>query len=304
MTERSLLTMRTWAENVAQTLCMFLDREVTLGTVGCNVTSPFEIKARFKGNGVHLLLTLSNGLSGGALISVDLDSAARLFPGQAEDQKFDRDSLLAALTELSGLLSGTLSTAMALPVPVAADGELRDKPANLNSPLLASFEIPLQLAESGTATMVLTLPAALCEAIATAGDAEATSEEAPAEAAESAPAGSGPPSQASRVNESSYSSERVMASPKQSSPELGILANIAVEVKVVLGRAVLSMEELLALSEGSLVELDKLADDPVDLFVRERKVANGDVVVIDERFGVKIRHSYLHSRSVAPTHVA
>ena len=48
------------------------------------------------------------------------------------------------------------------------------------------------------------------------------------------------------------------------------------------------IKDILALSQGSIVELDKVAGTPVDLFVRGKLLAQGEVVIIDENFGVKI----------------
>ena len=59
-------------------------------------------------------------------------------------------------------------------------------------------------------------------------------------------------------------------------------------VTVELGRSSLSVEEVLALGPGSVVELDKLAGEPVDVLVNGRLIARGEVVVVDENFGVRV----------------
>ncbi len=55
-----------------------------------------------------------------------------------------------------------------------------------------------------------------------------------------------------------------------------------------LGRTKMSISEILALGPGSVVELNKLAGEPVDLLVNNKVVAKGEVVVIDENFGLRI----------------
>ena len=57
---------------------------------------------------------------------------------------------------------------------------------------------------------------------------------------------------------------------------------------VELGRTNRSVKEVLELSTGSIIELDKLAGEPVDILVNQRVVAKGEVVVIDENFGVRV----------------
>ncbi|QTD43318.1 flagellar motor switch phosphatase FliY [Sporosarcina sp. Te-1] len=69
---------------------------------------------------------------------------------------------------------------------------------------------------------------------------------------------------------------------------LNMLLDIPLNVTVELGRTKRSVKEILELSSGSIIELDKLAGEPVDILVNNRHVARGEVVVIDENFGVRI----------------
>jgi len=69
---------------------------------------------------------------------------------------------------------------------------------------------------------------------------------------------------------------------------LDLILDISVPVSVELGHTNMLIKDILALSQGSIVELDKVAGTPVDLFVRGKLLAQGEVVVVDENFGVKI----------------
>ncbi len=64
--------------------------------------------------------------------------------------------------------------------------------------------------------------------------------------------------------------------------------DIKVEVEAILGRKKVSLEEVLKLGEGSVVELNKLAGEPVELLANGKTVALAEVVVIEDRFGIKI----------------
>ena len=66
------------------------------------------------------------------------------------------------------------------------------------------------------------------------------------------------------------------------------LKEVRVNVDVVLGSARISLEKLLSLQSGSLLTLDRLAGEPVDIEVNGKKVGTGEIVVVDENFGVKI----------------
>jgi len=69
---------------------------------------------------------------------------------------------------------------------------------------------------------------------------------------------------------------------------LSLLLDIPLKVTVELGRTQKQIKEILELSQGSIIELDKLAGEPVDILVNNKLIAKGEVVVIDENFGVRV----------------
>lgn len=73
-----------------------------------------------------------------------------------------------------------------------------------------------------------------------------------------------------------------------SNSSLDLIMDVPLEVTVELGRTVKTIKEILNFSHGSVVELDKMAGEPVDILVNGKFVAKGEVVVIDENFGVRI----------------
>ncbi|HWI70820.1 MAG TPA: flagellar motor switch protein FliN [Baekduia sp.] len=70
--------------------------------------------------------------------------------------------------------------------------------------------------------------------------------------------------------------------------DLTRLTDVQVELTVEVGRTHMSLGETMSLGQGSVVTLDRLADKPVDLLVNGRPIARGEVVVIDEQFGLRI----------------
>lgn len=71
-------------------------------------------------------------------------------------------------------------------------------------------------------------------------------------------------------------------------PNLGLLMDIPLQITVELGRTKRLIKDILELSQGSIIELDKLAGEPVDIFANNKLIAKGEVVVIDENFGVRV----------------
>jgi len=81
-----------------------------------------------------------------------------------------------------------------------------------------------------------------------------------------------------------------LAQPKErpQGENIELILDIPITIKAVLGKVDISVREIINLAPGQLLELDKLAGEPVDLIVNDRLVAHGEVVVIDEKFGIKV----------------
>ncbi|MCJ8006274.1 flagellar motor switch phosphatase FliY [Lederbergia wuyishanensis] len=76
--------------------------------------------------------------------------------------------------------------------------------------------------------------------------------------------------------------------PAPETKNLDMLLDIPLQVTVELGKTKKSVKEILELGAGSIIELDKLAGEPVEILVNSRLIAKGEVVVIDENFGVRV----------------
>ena len=79
-----------------------------------------------------------------------------------------------------------------------------------------------------------------------------------------------------------------MAATIEYPKNLDILLDVPVGITVELGSCKLPMRDVLQLAAGSVIQLDKAADAPVELYVNQKLVARGEVVVIENRFGIKI----------------
>ena len=73
-----------------------------------------------------------------------------------------------------------------------------------------------------------------------------------------------------------------------SGANLEVLLDVPLEVVVELGRTDLQIKDILSLAPGSVVELNRMSGEPIDVLVNGKLVARGEVVVIDESFGIKI----------------
>ena len=87
-------------------------------------------------------------------------------------------------------------------------------------------------------------------------------------------------------------SETLVAQPPPATravpANLDMVLDVPVSLSVELGSTQLPMKDVLELGEGSVITLDKEADAPVELFINGRLIARGEVVVVEDRFGIKI----------------
>jgi flagellar motor switch protein FliN/FliY len=81
--------------------------------------------------------------------------------------------------------------------------------------------------------------------------------------------------------------------------DLQRLHDVPVELAVEIGRTTMTIGETLALGPGSIVALNRLAGEPVDLLVNGRPIARGEVVVVDEEFGLRVTEIVSVSTAVA-----
>jgi flagellar motor switch protein FliN len=79
-----------------------------------------------------------------------------------------------------------------------------------------------------------------------------------------------------------------MQQANQESGNIGLIMDVYMEMTVELGRTRKLIKEILGMGEGTIIELDKLAGEPVDILVNHKLIAKGEVVVIDENFGVRV----------------
>lgn len=87
-----------------------------------------------------------------------------------------------------------------------------------------------------------------------------------------------------------HSFENLQNESKQTATarDIDFLLDIPVEITVQLGRTKMLIKELLQLGQGSVVELEKLAGEPMEILANSRLVARGEVVVVNEKFGVRL----------------
>ena len=85
---------------------------------------------------------------------------------------------------------------------------------------------------------------------------------------------------------------------------IGMLLDLTLPVSIELGRTSMMVQELLRLGRGSVIQLDRLAGEPIEIYVGDRRFAEGEVVVLGEHFGVRITRVLANPCAPGAAHAA
>ena len=94
--------------------------------------------------------------------------------------------------------------------------------------------------------------------------------------------------QSDGVAEQMTNTEADAAGENEAVRDLDFILDIPLELSVELGRTKMLVNELLQLGQGSIVELNKIAGEPLEIYINRKLVARGEVVVVNEKFGVRL----------------
>jgi flagellar motor switch protein FliN/FliY len=265
-------------EGAGPALTTLLNRSVTIGDVRTDAWKPTEILEQLPLPWALAECQYSRGLTGKHWIVVPLDQAGDLGatltaePGDTGAGELSPAHVDAVVETTNVLLSGAAATLMPLLARSVAFAsptlsvvtDVNDLPQDL-APQSSAWVWVLRARATAPGGFTLELTVTVGQDLAreivvvgTQGAAVAATAPEPATAESPAPS------------------------------RLDLIMDISLPLTVELGRARLQIQDLLRLAPGSVIELDKSAGDPVELLINDRPIAKGEVVVIDENFGIRL----------------
>ncbi|MBF0362506.1 MAG: flagellar motor switch protein FliN [Oligoflexia bacterium] len=93
-------------------------------------------------------------------------------------------------------------------------------------------------------------------------------------------------SKSSKINTSKTSGDEALSEDEEH--ELDFVIDVPLKVKAELGRLELTIKDLLSLNKGTVLELEKLAGEPLEIYINERLICKGEVIVIGEKYGIRM----------------
>lgn len=268
--------MRVWAQSLGQVLGQISGSPVTLD---CLPEVPAAAPARAESD-LQFLVTADGGLRGEMALRIPPPAAltmAQLFLGETQDAKAElktdhREAVEELLRQVAGQAAGALK---------ARWGEVQLRPQAAPAPSWAASATGW-IGPTGDVPARIGVEWHLSAALSTALTAVSASSESPSQAA--AEAGSAAPGAGIGGTEEA-------ASPPPTGiieGNLDLLLDVELEVMLRFGERSMLLREILELGAGSVVELDRAVDEPVDLLLDGRIIARGEVVVVDGNYGLRV----------------
>lgn len=294
--------------SAATVLSQILNRKVLITTPSTRVTTPEEFFASFQIPYVIVEVNFTEGLEGSNLLILKAKDAAvianLMMGGSGQVDKEELDEIeTSALGEAMNQMMGSAATSMSTifnrgvkisPPQVISIGFPQESftyPWPPSEPIVVvSFKMEIVDLLQSEIMQVMPVEVAKQEVGMLLGTLS------PAEAMGSSPEASPHPETVTPVPPSPPSASSFGETATQRPPQvfgstprnLELILNVPLDIEVVLGSTTKSIKEILSLGPGSIVELDKMADEPVEILVNGTLIAWGEVVVVNENFGVRI----------------
>lgn len=302
-------------------LSTILGKMVNITTPKVSITSLNEMKSTFEVPIVSLEVLYNGGIEGANLLLMKITDAsviADIMMGGSGEKKETTlsDMQISAVSEAMNQMIGSSATAMATMLNSAVNispptAEIWDTKSQQLSKYIKedeqivriSFKIVIENSLDSEIMLLLGLNTAKTIVNKMTGDIQAkqnteevnnsTVEQVIEQKPSAAAAMNNVNNEPKAATDAPVSVQKAMFSQLQDKnikekQNIDLILDVPLEISVVLGKAQKTIKEILEMGTGTLVQLDRLTEEPVDILVNGKKVAVGEVVVVDENFGVRI----------------
>ena len=276
--------VKAYNQHIASVVKLNINRDVDVEIEIIDSVQPTTLTDKIGAEYLLAEIAFSGGTEGSMRAAASKDSFAKISDllmmgdGSAPYNDDCKDAVSELFSQISGAFATELGGKVGSSVSAAAPAVLDNSGGEGMEGDFAAF-CKISIPEIDTITMVISPDETLLEKLAPQFGGKFS--EPAAAAAEPVAAPASQPAAAGGMPENSFAARM----PKVN---VDMLLDIELEVAIELGKTNIAIKKVLDLAPGALVELDRLAGEPVDLLVNNKVVAKGEVVVIDENFGVRI----------------
>jgi flagellar motor switch protein FliN/FliY len=302
--------LQSFNETAGSVIGIVLNKTITFTTEVSQATDPIALENSLSGPLLEVNLPLSGGLSGEWHLLINKKAVAMLADlmlmgdGSADYTDDHKDAVAELFSQVLGNFCTSAGEKAGSPVQAGAihirDFSFSSPPFAFDETAMAVLKVKVADAPQGEVSAGIVMSADDCRALIAVmvGDEQ------------SGMGGGGVGLSQAELDDLSYATDTSFGSSDSSgrgadsfmasrpqrqassfgsgSESIDMLLDVELDVSIELGRADLSIKRILELAPGSIVELDRMAGEPVDLLVNGKVVAKGEVVVVDENFGIRI----------------
>jgi len=221
--------------------------------------------------------------------SDDISKIVNLMLGGADDAAEMGAMQLSIISETVSQISAAMAEALARAVGASTDGVHADlciDATNLPPPPFASYEGTIQVGADASPQIAIDFDGIALAKLDAGPEPAETLAPVAARAPKAAPQPQKPAPAAQPVTFASMTPTASRGA--HGGNNLDLVHDVPLQISAVLGKTALTLRDVVTLQSGSVFELDKLSTDPIDLYVNNILIARGEVVVVDDKFAVKI----------------
>jgi flagellar motor switch protein FliN/FliY len=290
-------------EQATTVLSTVLSKDVTVSVDDCSEAAPDTIKSSYKKDFLELSVQFTKGFSGQLFFLISKKDTAILADlmmmgdGAAEYEEDHKDAIVELFNQVMGAVNTSFGVQMNMECEIS-QATVSDFNADSTAIPLAectSSKLVLKVQDVTESSILMIAPndisAALAEKATSADNGASDTGDAGTDMGtdNSRDAGQMPSAQFDSFGAGGTVSKSAGSQFSAATPgSINMLLDIQLQVAIELGRTDMSIKRILELGPGSIIELDRMAGEPVDLLVNGKVVAKGEVVVVDENFGIRI----------------
>ncbi len=298
------------AQSMGVTLSTITGKDAQVSNPQLKVLTRDDFISQVSGKNVQITADYSEGITGKHSYIITEEAAKQISAlMMAQEEGELTEMALSALTEgfsqMSGASMNVFEGTVGISVKTGAlRADIRENPSDLDLPDGSFLRVRFDFTSNGSSSVIdeifdINTAKSLAAEIFTKKGISVQEAPAPQSAAAFQPGiqqnvpvfNTGPDTAFGQGNIGVQPVQFAPLSPAEQSGvtgNIGLLMDVSMQLTVELGRTKMLIKDILGMGEGTIVELDKLAGEPVDLLVNGKLIAKGEVVVIDENFGVRV----------------
>lgn len=306
--ERLKPVLNVISEQMSTVLLTVLGKEISVSVDSVGAADEKKLTDQFAGNAVAIKVELAQKVNGPFFFVYSKNDVALLADlmmmgdGSAAYEEDHKDAIFELTNQIMGAVTSTFGTTFEAQVTASSSGIEDFAPAGMDLKSSLCAALSMKVEEIRNVKFAVIFPNSTAADLA-AMSAKAKSAGGAAKGASSPAAGGesgfdfsdvagadmgGMPLQNFSQPAGHLATDKSMQFTSTGNPQIDMLLDVTLQVSIELGRTEMSIKKILDLGPGSIIELNRMAGEPVDLLVNDKVIAKGEVVVVDENFGIRI----------------